>query len=76
MKLWQVFDSLFATPDNGNFWDKETFYSKLQNEGIAQKEWEGCRKLYNVLRMKSISNLNDIYNIQDGFILGVILEYR
>lgn len=32
------FDSLSATPDNGDFWDKETFYSRLRDEGISQKE--------------------------------------
>lgn len=32
------FDSLSTTPDNGDFWDKETFYSRLRDEGISQKE--------------------------------------
>ena len=70
------FDSLSATPENGDFWNIETFYSRLRDEGISQKEWEGCRKLFKVLKMRNLSDFNDIYNIQDVFILGVILEYR
>ena len=43
---------------------------------MSQKEWEGCRKLFKVLKMRNLSDFNDIYNIQDVFKLGVILEYR
>ena len=70
------FDSLSATPENGDFWNIETFYCRLKDEVISQKEWEGCRKLIKVLKMKNLSDFNDIYNIQDVFILGLILEYR
>ena len=70
------FASLSATPENGDFWNIETFYSKLREEQMSQKEWEGCRKLFKVLKMRNLSDFNDIYNIQDVFILGVILEYR
>ena len=65
-----------STPKNGDFWNIETFYSKLRDEGISQKEWEGCRKLFKVLKMRNLSDFNGIDNIQDVFILGVILEYR
>ena len=70
------FDSLSATPENGDFWNIETFYSRLRDEGISQKEWKGCRKLFKVLKMRNLSDFNDIYNIQDVFILSLILEYR
>ena len=46
------FDSLFATPEDGDFWDISTFYSKLRDEGISQKEWEGCQKLHKTLKMR------------------------
>ena len=45
---WQVvtgFDSLSATPEDGDFWNIETFYSRFRYEAISQKEWEVCRKL-------------------------------
>ena len=70
------FDSLSATPKNGDSWNIETFYSRLRDEVISQKEWQGCRKLFQVLNMRNLSDFNDIYNIQDVFILAVILEYR
>ena len=40
------------------------------------KKTEGCRKLFKRLKMRNLSDFNNIYNIQDVFILGVILEYR
>ena len=70
------FNSLAATLDNNDFWSIKTFYSRLRDEGISQKEWEGSHKLYKVLRMRNLSDFNNIFNIQDVFILGVILEYR
>ena len=70
------FHSLSVTPKNGDFWNIETFYSILRDEGISQKEWEGCRKLLKVFKMRTLSDFNDINNIQVVFILDVILEYR
>ena len=40
------------------------------------KKTEGCRKLFKRLKMRNLSDFNNIYNIQDVFILGAILEYR
>ena len=70
------FKSLSAIPENRNFWPIESFYSRLRDESISQKEWERCKKLYKTSRMRNLSDFNDIYNIQDVIILAVILEYR
>ena len=70
------FTSLSVKPDDGDFWSIETFYSRLRDEGISQKVWEGCRELYKILRMTNLSDFNDIYKIQDVYVLGVILECR
>ena len=70
------FNSLSATPEDGDFWTIDKFYSRLRDEGISQKEWERCRKRFKILRMKNLIDFNDIYNIQDVYILGLILEYR
>ena len=43
---------------------------------FPRQKWEGCRKLFKVLKMRNWSNFNDVYNIQEVFILGVIVEYR
>ena len=68
------FNSLSAVPEDGNFWPIDNFYPRLKDEGISEKEWEGCRKLFKVLKMRSLSDFNDIYNVQDVIILAVILE--
>ena len=70
------FNSLSATPEDRDFWPIESFYSRLRDEDISQKEWEGCKKLYKILRMRDLSDFSDKYNIQDVIILAVILEYR
>ena len=71
-----VFNSLSTVPEDGDFWLIKRFYSRLKDEGISQKEWEACKKLYKVLKMRNFSDFNNIYNIQDVIILVVILEYR
>ena len=70
------FNSLSSIPENWNLWQIEMFYSRLHDEGISQKQWEGCGKLCKLLKMRNLSDFNNIYNIQDIYIMGVILEYR
>ena len=70
------FQFSLSYPKNRDFWNIETFYSRLRDEGISQDKSEGCRKLLKVLKMRNLSDFNDIYNIQCVFILGLILEYR
>lgn len=40
------FNSLFDVSEDGDFWPIESFYSRLKDHGISQKEWEGCRKIF------------------------------
>ena len=40
------------------------------------KKWERFRKRFKVLKMRNLSNFNDIYNIQDVLIIGMIPDYR
>ena len=70
------FNSLSTVPEDGDFWLIESFYSRLKDEDISQKEWEACKKLYKVLKTRNFSDFSNIYNIQDVIILAVILEYR
>ena len=74
--IWDFFSLLSGVPEDGDFWSIDTFYSSLREEGITEKEWEGCRKLYKTVKMKNLSDFNDIYNIQDVSILSFILENR
>ena len=66
------FNSLANLPENSDFWPIEMFYSRLRDEVISQKDWEGCHKLYKLLKMRNLSDFNDIYSVQDVYILGVI----
>ena len=70
------FNSVASVLENGDFWPIEMFYSRLQDEGIFKKEWEGCRKLLKLMKMRNLSDFNDMYDVQDVYILGVITEYR
>ena len=70
------FNLLASVPENGDFWPIEMFYSRLRDKGVSQKEWEECRKIYKLLKMRNLSNFKGIYNIQDVYILGVITESR
>ena len=70
------FNSLSATPEGQDFWPIESFYSMLRDENISQKEWEGCKRLCKILRVRNLSDFNDICNTQDVIILAVILEYH
>ena len=74
--IWDFFSLLSGVPEDGDFWSIDTFYSSLRDEGITEKEWEGGRKLYKTVKMKNLSDFNDIYNIQDVSILSFILENR
>ena len=56
------FNSLSVTTDDGDFWTIDKFFSSLRDERILQKEWQGCRKLYKIVRMRSCRDLNDVYN--------------
>ena len=57
------FNSLSTVPDSADFWPIESCYSRLRDEGISIKEWETCKKLFKVMKMKNLSDFNDIYNI-------------
>ena len=62
-KIVTGFNSLSTVPDIDDFWPIESFYSRLRDEGISQKEWETCKKLFKVMKMRNLSDFNDIYNI-------------
>ena len=70
------FDSLSLVSPDGEFWPQKGFYSRLKDANISVKEYENCKNLYKIMGMRKLSDLNDIYNVQDVIILGVILENR
>ena len=68
-------EDLDAVPE-GDFFSKTELCSSLKNEIIDYESYERVKKFWNLLRLKKLSELNDIYNFQDTIILCEIFENR
>ena len=55
---------------------KNDFYSNLKYTTISDEEYEDVKKLFNLTKMKTLSDLNALYNFQDTIILCEIFENR
>ena len=70
-------DSLCSvTPEDGIFFTKDEFFSTLKNKEIDNESYENAKMLYLLLKMRDLSDLNDLYNVQDVMILLEIVENR
>ena len=69
------FDSLKIAPENG-FFEREDFYSSLKEKEISFEEYENIKNFFTVLRLKTLRDLNRIYNFQYTAILCEIFEQR
>ena len=69
-------DSLLLTPDDDKFWFKTEFYSELKMQSVDDQTYENSKFLYTKLKMRNLSDLNDLYNFQDVALLCEILENR
>ena len=69
------FDSLKIAPKD-YFFDQKDFYSSLNKKNINEKEFEDVKKLFKLLRLTTLGDMNKIYNIQDTLILCEIFEQR
>ena len=69
------FDSLNLRPD-GDFFKGESFYSTLKEKNISEEEYEKVKNFFTILRLKTLGDLNKIYNFQDTTILCEIFEQR
>ena len=70
------FDSLNIEPENGEFFKLEDFYSTLKERDIDQEKYENVKKFFSLLKLKTLGDLNKIYNFQDTLILCEIFEQR
>ena len=70
----KLFDELDCAP-NGEFFTKAEFHSSLKNEIISNEGYENVKKR-KIMRLKKLSELNDIYNFHDTIILCEIFENR
>lgn len=57
----RCYSDLEARPVKGKFYEKTEFYCSVKNEIIS----ENVKRFYELMRMTNLSNLNDIYNMQD-----------
>ena len=59
-----------------DFSEESEFYSYLKDECITKSYYETAKYLYHNLKMKSLNDMNDLYNVQDVILLLEIVETR
>ena len=67
------------TPENDIFFEKSECYSKLKQKFVSDKEYENSFYLYKTLKMRTLSDMNDLDVIlqcsaQDIILLCEIIE--
>ena len=74
--FWQIesINSLEITPEDGIFFSKDEFFSTLKSKMVDEESYENSIKLYILLKMRNLSDLNDLYNVQDVLILLEMME--
>ena len=71
------FNSLEIKPERHNgFFKHSDFYSSLKEKNISEEEYENVKRFFTVLRLKTLGDLNRIYNFQDTAILCEIFKER
>ena len=68
--------SLQITPEDGIFFSKAEFFSTLKGKMVDDESYENSKKLYILLKMRNLSDLDDLYNAQDFIILLEGMENR
>ena len=72
----ELIDSLQITPEDGIFFSKDEFFSTLKGNMVDDESYENSKKLYILLKMRNLSDLNDLHNAQDVIILLEMMENR
>ena len=47
------------------FFSKDEFYSTFKGKTGSDEKYENSKKLYTLLKMEDLSDLNNLYNAQD-----------
>ena len=66
-------DSLDIKPE-GEFYDKAQFFSELKSKGVDDEDYNHSQYLFQTLKMRNLSDMNDLYNFQDVALLCEIVE--
>ena len=72
----ETIESLSCKPENGVFFTRDEFYSSLKAESVDETSYQNAKTLFLTLKMRDLSDLNDLYNAQDVIILLEIIENR
>ena len=67
---------LSTVPEDGIFYSRDEFFSMLKGSAVDEESYENAKKLFILLRMRNLSDLNDLYNVQDLILLLEIMENR
>ena len=68
--------SLSIVPEDGIFYSKDEFFSTLKGGVVDEEAYENAKKLLIFWRMRNLSDLNDLYNVQDVILLLEMMENR
>ena len=68
--------SLLSKPNDGIFFSKDEFFSTLKGKKVDNECYENAKQLFILLKMRDLSDLNDLYNAQDVITLLEIIENR
>ena len=63
-------------PNMEIFFSEEKFFSTLKGQSINKKDYNNSKRLFILLKMRNLSDLHDLYNVQDMILLIVIIENR
>ena len=69
-------DNLNSKPENGIFLRKGEFNSTLMGKAVDEEKYNNSKLLYTLLKMRDMSNSNNLYNAQDVILLYEILENK
>ena len=69
-------NALQKRPNNGICFSKQEFFSTLKGQSVNKEDYDNSKKLFILLKMRNLSDLNDLYNLQDIILLMVIIENR
>ena len=62
-------NSMFLSPENDVYFEKNEFYSNLKQKVVSDSDYESSIFLYKTLKMQNLGDMNDLYNAQDVILL-------
>ena len=72
----ETINSLSAKPEDGVFFTRDEFFSSLKGESVDEISYQNAMTLFLTLKMRDLSDLNNLYNAQDVITLLEIIENR